>query len=93
MKKIFGQGATVLKEMPPIDREGKLILEPAEIIDVWEKKLRSRTFKEYLMQWKDVPIEDATWEGGQILEHPSLQLHESKKFLGTKDCNVPKIIK
>ena len=43
------------KELPPIDEERKLILEPVEIIDVREKKLRSRTIKEFLVQWKDLP--------------------------------------
>jgi hypothetical protein len=34
-----------------------------EILEVKERKLRNRTIKEYLVKWKDLPIEDATWEG------------------------------
>ena len=44
---------SVLKELTPID-EGKLILEPIEIIDVYEKKLMSHTIKEFLVWWRDL---------------------------------------
>ena len=69
------------KDLPPIDEEGKLILELAEIIDVQEKRLRSHTIKEFLMQWKDLQVEDANWKDEKILEYLSLQLLEGKKFL------------
>jgi hypothetical protein len=39
-----------------------LIIIPEEILEVWEKILRRRSIKEYLVKWKDLPIEDATWE-------------------------------
>lgn len=93
LKKAVGQCVTISRDLPPIDEEGKLILEPAEIIDVREKRLRTRTVKEFLIRWKNLPIEDATWEGEQILEHPSLQLLEGKQFLAREDCDVPDIIK
>jgi hypothetical protein len=35
--------------------------------------------REYLIRWRDLPVEDATWEGDQILQHPSLQLLEGKQ--------------
>ena len=62
------------KELPPIDEEGKLILEPMEIIDVRERRLKSHTIKGFLICWKDLPIQDATYEAEHILEHTSLQL-------------------
>lgn len=93
LKKIIGQCVIVSKDMPPIDEEGKLILGPAEIVDVREKRLRSRTVKEFLVRWKDLPIEDATYEDEKILEHPSLQLLEGKQFLAWEDYDVPDIIK
>jgi hypothetical protein len=44
-----------------------LILIPEEILEVWEKKLRKRSIKEYLVKWKNLPVEDATWEGEHML--------------------------
>ena len=33
-----------------------------------------------LGKMKELPMEDATWEGEQVLQHPSLQLLEDKQF-------------
>ena len=44
-----------------------------------ERKLRSRVIHEFLVKWKDLPIEDATWEGEQVLHHPNLKLLEDKQ--------------
>ena len=35
---------------------------------------------EYLVQWKELPIEDVTWEGEKVLQQLSLQLLEDKQF-------------
>ena len=35
--------------------------------------------REYLVKWKELPIQDATWEGEQVLQHPSLQLLDDKE--------------
>ena len=32
-----------------------------------------------MVKWKDLPIEDATWEGEQVLQHPNLKLLEDKQ--------------
>ena len=45
-----------------------------------ERKLKNKTIKEYLIQWKGLPSEDATWEGEQILQYPALLLLEDKKI-------------
>jgi hypothetical protein len=37
-----------------------LILE--EILEVRENMLRKRSIKEYLIRWRDLPIEDSMWE-------------------------------
>ena len=67
MKKAIGQNVTVATNLPPLSEEGKLILEPAEIIEVREKTLRNCMVKEYLVRWKHLPLDDATWEGEHIL--------------------------
>ena len=37
-------------------------MEPEQILEVKERKLRHRTVREVLVQWKGYPIEDASWE-------------------------------
>jgi hypothetical protein len=71
LKKALGQQVTSSAELPPLDEEGQLVLIPEEILDVRERKLRSRVIREYLIRWRDLPVEDATWEGDQILQHPN----------------------
>ena len=91
LKKAMGQNIMVATDLPPLNKEGKLILEPAEIIEVREKTSWNLTVKEYLVRWKHLPLDDATWEGEHILQHSSLHLVEEKKNLRLKDCNVPVI--
>ena len=77
------------KELPPTDDEGHLVLQLEAIIDTRERQLRSRTVREYLVRWRNLPDEDATWESEKILQHPSLQLLEDKQCFGREDCNIP----
>jgi hypothetical protein len=56
-----------------------LILTPERIIDVRERRLTSRVIQEYLVAWNDFPVDDATWEAEQILQHPDLELLGDKQ--------------
>ena len=80
---------TVTEELPPIDDEGHLVLQPEAIIDTRERQLWSRTVREFLVRWRNLPDEDATWESEKILQHPSLQLLEDKQYFVGGDCNIP----
>ena len=42
-------------------------MEPDRILEVKEKRLRNRTIREALVQWKGYPIEDASWEDWDTL--------------------------
>ena len=53
--------------LPPLENEGKLILVQESILDSREKQLHRRVIREYLVKWKDLSVEDATWEGEVIL--------------------------
>ena len=77
-----GRGPTdcSFRGFAPFDEEGKLILEPVEVIETRERKLRKRAVREYLIHWKDLSYKDATWEGESILQHPALRLLEGKQF-------------
>ena len=72
LKKALGQQVTVTDELPPMDDEGHLVLQPEAIIDTRERQLQSKTVREFLVRWKNLPDEDATWESEKILQHPSL---------------------
>ena len=43
-----------------------------KVFDTRQRRLRNRSITEHLVKWKGLPLEDATWEGTHILEHPSL---------------------
>ena len=88
LKKALGQQVTVTEELPPIDDEGHLVLQPEAIIDVRERLLQSRIVREFLVRWKNLPNEDATWESEKILQHPSLQLFGVKQHFVGGDCNI-----
>ena len=60
LKKVIAQHVSVSDTLPPLDDEGKLVLIPHKILRTRERRLRSRTIKEYLVQWKDFPSEEAT---------------------------------
>eukprot|EP00253_Pinus_taeda_P002215 PITA_02215 len=72
LKKALGQKVTVTDELPPMDDEGHLVLQLEAIIDTRERPLRSRMVREFLVRWKNLPDEDATWESEKILQHLSL---------------------
>ena len=74
LKKTIGKQISPSTELPPLDDEGLLILIPKRIIQTGEWKLRNRVIREYLVQWKELLPQDATWEGEQVLQHHSLQL-------------------
>jgi len=79
LKKAVEQQVTTSKELPPLDEEGKLELVPKEVLEHRECRLRIRVIREYLIKWRGLPVEDATWEGEQILQHPGLMLLEDKQ--------------
>ena len=36
--------------------------------------------REFLVKWKDLPVEDATWENEQVLQFLGLKLLEDKQI-------------
>ncbi|XP_059068313.1 uncharacterized protein LOC131858861 [Cryptomeria japonica] len=72
LKKVLGQQVNPCIELPPLDDEGKLMLEPEVILDKRERSLRNRTILEYLVKWKNLPEEDATWVGEEIFSWPKV---------------------
>jgi hypothetical protein len=79
LKKALGQQVTYLVDLPPLNEEAQLVLVSEEVLEVWERKLRNRVIREYLIRWRYFPSEDATWEGDQILQYPNLHLLEDNQ--------------
>jgi hypothetical protein len=44
------------------------------------KQLRNKDIKEYLVKWKNLPIEDATWESEQVIQQTGSRLLVGKQF-------------
>ena len=87
-KGIGVEQVTTIEELPPTNDEGHLVLQPKAFIDIKERQPRSRTVREYLVRWRKLPDEDATWESEKILQNPSLQLLEDKQCFGGEDCTI-----
>jgi hypothetical protein len=68
-----------------------LILIHEDILEVREKKLRNMSIKEYLIKWKNLLIEDASWEDKRILKHLELKLLVGKKFQAGETVRSPSI--
>jgi hypothetical protein len=89
LKKALGQQVVSSTNLPPLDEEGHLILVPEQMLAFREKRLRNKTVNVYLIRWKDLPEEDATWVGKQILQHSRLQLLEDKQSQGGRTVISP----
>jgi len=49
LKKVLGQQVTIAIELHSLDDEGHLVLELEAILETRERKLRSKTIREYLI--------------------------------------------
>ena len=75
LKKVIGQHQKAQTMLPLLDEEGQIIFEPESIVATREKRLRTRVIKEYLIKWKNLPKEDASWESERLHQlHPLLPL-------------------
>ena len=62
LKKVIGDKIPVQTIFPELDEEGKIILEPKVITETRIHQLRNQSISEYLIKWKNLPVEDSTWE-------------------------------
>ena len=58
-----------------VDEEGKVILEPKKFSKTRTKQLRNHVINEYLVKWKNLPVEYSIWEDESFIQkHPQLTL-------------------
>jgi hypothetical protein len=57
LKKVLGQTIPLQIELPKLDEEGKLILEPEKIINRFSLSLQNITLMEYLIKCKNMRLE------------------------------------
>jgi hypothetical protein len=77
-----------IEELPSLD-EVQLVLVLEDILEVQEKKLRKQSIKEYLVKWKNLPIEDATWEGEQKIQETGPKLLVGNQFIAGETVMSP----
>ena len=82
LKKVIDEKITVKTIFPRLDEEGKIILEPEAVTKTRNRQLQNRSILEYLTKWKNLPIEDSTWEDESFIQkHLELLKHWGKNFL------------
>jgi hypothetical protein len=67
LKNVIGAKCQIQTNLPELAEEGSIWLQPEAVLDQHEGRLRQRTIKEVLVQWKDTTPADATWEPTTIL--------------------------
>jgi hypothetical protein len=68
LKKLIGTKCQIQTNLPELAKEGSIWLQPQVVLDQCERRLRQRTIKEVLVQWKDTTPTDATLEPATILQ-------------------------
>ena len=68
LKKVIGDKNPIQTILPELDEEGKVILEPEKISVTRTKQLRNRVITEYLIKWKNLSVEDSTWEDDSFIQ-------------------------
>ncbi|RVW62500.1 Retrovirus-related Pol polyprotein from transposon 17.6 [Vitis vinifera] len=69
LKKYVGTSLPALVDLPPISDEGQLQVTPEKVVNTRWIKRGTKFIEESLVQWKNLPVEDATWEDTQMLKH------------------------
>jgi hypothetical protein len=65
---VIGTKCQTQTNLPELNEEGFIWLQPKAVLDQHERCLCERTIKEVLVQWKDTTLIDAIWEPATILQ-------------------------
>ena len=71
----MGSTTHIETELHMLHDEEKLVLEPECILEIKTRTLRSKSINEYLIKWRNLPDDEATWENEDFhSRHPSLPI-------------------
>jgi hypothetical protein len=65
---VIGAKCQIQTNIPELAEEGSIWIHTEVVLDQRERRLRQRTIKEVLFQWKDTTPANATWEPATILQ-------------------------
>ncbi|RVW76748.1 Transposon Tf2-12 polyprotein [Vitis vinifera] len=84
LKKYVGTSLPALVDLPPISDEGQFQVTPEKVVNTRWIKRGTKFIEESLVQWKNLPVEDATWEDTQMLKHQfsTLNLEDKVPLMG-----------
>jgi hypothetical protein len=83
LKKTVGDHITTHTDLPPAADDGELLLEPKCVLDTRWVKRGSKFIEESLIQWKQLPRDDATWENTQELRDKFMNFNLEDKVCVT----------
>ena len=73
LKKVISGKIPVQMILLELDEEGHIILDPEEITEIRTRLLQNQSIPEYLIKWKNLPMEDSTWEDEPFIQqYPEL---------------------
>ena len=71
LKKVISNKIPIQTIFPELDKRGKIILDPEAITETRIHQLRNRSISKYLIKWKNLPVEDSTWEDDNSIQKNS----------------------
>lgn len=90
LKKFIGDNPAPSNELPTIDDEGAIVLEPAAAVDIRWLKRGGKFVEQGLVHWRRLPIEEATWEDTALLKERFPQLVSKEPLQGGRDDTLPR---
>lgn len=84
LKPYVGDPPQVPQQLPSMTNEGFILLEPLKILDVRRVKRCQSFHEEWLILWKHISAEDATWEPKEVIlqQFPSLEFEDKHPYEG-----------
>lgn len=67
LKKRIGEGLPVSTTLPQFDSSGDIIWQPLRVLDMGVRTKKKQRITTWLVQWKGMSEEDATWEDARTM--------------------------
>ncbi|XP_004295307.1 PREDICTED: uncharacterized protein LOC101309522 [Fragaria vesca subsp. vesca] len=67
LKKRIGEGLPVSTTLPQFDSSGDIIWQPLRVLDMGVRTKKKQRITTWLVQWKSMSEEDATWEDARTM--------------------------